>query len=208
MRKRTGLGLAGAAAAATIAVGAFALGDRSLGDGPLDGPMGVGYGGPAAIGQVFSAGLADLSVEGDKPAVIESVRVLGLTGPIDFLGVRTRLLPSQEGNFLGDNGFPPPKYPAKPLSEQNVVPVVTNFSEKGNPLDALQLLIGIKVTGPGIAKFRAVEVTYKVGDRRYREVYETFTYLCAPESVYPVGSPTCPGEDEDVFDDRSAVATA
>lgn len=193
--------------AATL-VGVLARGGGGLGDGPLDGPNKVGYGGPAAIGQVFSGGLGNLRVEGDEPAVIESVRVLGLTGPIEFLGVRTRLLPSEDGNFLGDNGFPPPKYPAKLLSEQNVVPVVTNFSEKGNPLDALQLLVGFKVTGPGIAKFRAVEVTYRVGDRRYREEYETFTYLCAPESEYPVESPKCPGEDEDRFDDRSAVATA
>ena len=89
-----------------------------------------------------------------------------------------------------------------------MVPVATNFTEEGTPLDALQLVVGFKVTGPGIAKFRGVEVTYKVGDRRYREVYETFTYLCAPESEYPVGGDNCPGKDGERFDDRSATAMA
>jgi hypothetical protein len=157
---------------------------------------------------VVSSGLDIVTVEGDKPAVIEAVEVLGLSGPIEFLGVHTMRLPRENGTFSGDYGFPPTAWPTKPLSEQHMVPVSATRTASGEPEEALQLVIGVKVTGPGIARYRAVEVTYRVGGRRYREVFENPIYLCAPMAEYEGRPERCPGDLKGVFEDRSALARA
>ena len=54
-----------------------------------------------------------------------------------------------------------------------------------------------------MARFEAVEVTYKVGSRRYREVFEDSVYLCAPYDAY-TGNGDCPSEEvKGRFDDRT-----
>jgi hypothetical protein len=48
---------------------------------------------------------------------------------------------------------------------------------------------------------RAVEVTYRVGNHRYKETYDQKLYLCAPESEYISssiardGKKPCPGPE-------------
>ena len=69
---------------------------------------------------MFSAGYTTVTNNGREPAVVERVRILGLTGPIEFLGVRTRKIPNDGDLFLGENDFPPPAYPAKPLTHTSV----------------------------------------------------------------------------------------
>ena len=54
-----------------------------------------------------------------------------------------------------------------------------------------------------MARFEAVEVTYKIGRRRYREVFEDSVYLCAPTDLYK-GTGQCPSDEvRDRFDDRT-----
>ena len=102
-------------------------------------------------------------------------------------------------------GFPPPEFPAKPLSEENVVPVPKEFSENGSAYEGLQLVVGVKSTGPGIGRIRGVEVTYRVGNRRYRNSSEGNGFLCAPAADYLHGGPkfgNCLGSDTTSWDKK------
>jgi hypothetical protein len=158
---------------------------------PADGPVSGGDGGlifghRLGIGEVFSVGHVLLANEGKRPAVVERVRLVGVAGPLEMVGVRARRLPNerQPGMFVGDYGFPPATYATNPLAEDNVVPVAKTRTRAGTPEERLELVIGVRATAAGVARSRAVEVTYRVGDERYTEVYETPIYLCAPAVTY------------------------
>ncbi|MGH9000743.1 MAG: hypothetical protein ACRDY7_15295 [Acidimicrobiia bacterium] len=190
------------AMAATGAV--YALRDRPPGNGPLEGALLGTYGQLLEIGAPYSAGHVLLLNDGDEPAVLEHVRLLGATGGIEFLGVRTRPWPGPDdpGTFIGDVGFPPENFITKPIAEQHVVAVAKQFNVDGDPDDGLELAIGVTATRPGVARSRAVEVTYRVGDTRYREEYPATIYLCAPAEAFP--GDTCPGDARGRFSDKVA----
>ena len=156
--------------------------------GPIDSSQnGLGYSQPLEVGQDFSIGITTLYNQGKKPVVVERVRLLGVTGPLELLGVNTRMFPQGNvGIFLGEFGFPPAPYPSKPLAEQNVVPVPELFNPtSGDPDEGLELVIGIRATRPGISAYRAVEVHYRVGHRAYREIFEAnAVHLCTPFAEY------------------------
>lgn len=181
--------------------------------GPIDSSQnGLAYSQPVEVGQDFSTGITTLYNRGKKPVVVERVRLLGVTGPLELLGVNTRPFPQGDvGIFFGEFGFPPARYPTKPLVDQNIVPVPTLFNPTtGNPDDGLELVIGVRATQPGISAYRAVEVHYRVGARDYREVFEAnAVHLCAPLAGYV--DPTsyrsirdCPPRElKDKFEDRN-----
>ena len=156
--------------------------------GPIDSSQnGLAYAQPLEVGQDFSIGITTLYNRGKRPVTIERVRLLGVTGPLELLGVNTRRFPQGDvGIFFGEYGFPPARYPSKPLADQNIVQVPTLFNPtSGDPDDGLELVIGIRATRPGIAAYRAVEVRYRVGSREYREVFEANSaHLCAPLAEY------------------------
>jgi hypothetical protein len=158
-----------------------------------------------------SIGITSLFNKGKKPAIVEGVRLLGVTGPLDLVGVATRLFPQGGvGPFVSIAGFPPPGVVVKPLKKQNVLPVATLFNETtGEPNDGLELVIGIRATSAGIAAYRAVEVLYRVENRHYRETFEAnHVHLCAPlteyvdpTSYHPIRD--CPPRElENKFEDR------
>jgi len=174
-------------------------------DGPLDGGVGTEQGQPLEVKQPYTWGSVLLLNKGDKPATLERVRLLGVTGSLELLAVHTRPVPDERGQglYLGDTGFPRTDYPTRPLAEQNVVPVPKTFSPEGTPYERLQIILGVQVREPGVARFEAVEVTYKVGGRRYREVFDDSVYLCAPYDAF-TGNGDCPSEEvRDRFDDRT-----
>lgn len=178
---------------------------RTSSDGPLDGGVGTIQGQRLEVKQPYTWGSTLLLNKAKKPARLERVRLLGVTGSLELLAVHTRPVPDERGQglYLGDTGFPRTDYPTRPLTEQNVVPVPTTFSPEGTPYERLQVVLGVQVGEPGVARFEAVEITYKVGGRRYREVFEDSVYLCAPIEAYK-GEGQCPSDDvRDRFDDRT-----
>ena len=158
----------------TIHVG----GPLSIGSGVNGQPIGVGE--PAAFGATL------LLNRSDKPAVIENVRILGVSRGFEVLDVRTTPVPT-----------PSSGYPSASLAERHVVPTSKGRTESGEPDQGLRLVIGARATEAGVARARGVEVSYRVGHRRYRRSYEGPMYLCAPQSQYLGGS--CPGEAEGQF---------
>ena len=172
--------------------------------GPVAGGTSTsGDGDRLGLAQPFSFGGVVLFNKGSEPAVLEKLRILGVTGGFELLGVRTNPAPLSPTtyNFLGAFGFPPDEYPSHSLAEAHVVPVAKTKTKSGEPTEGLQLVIGARATRPGVAHARAVEFTYRVGHRRYRNSYEGSMYLCTPKEQFTAES--CPGVAEGKFDNAS-----
>jgi hypothetical protein len=154
----------------------------------LRGPT-VRTGGPVSGGlinrsQPIDAGVDEsfgylLKNEGEEPAILERVRIVGVTGPIEVLGVRARFHKGDQGSLIMLAGFPPPEYPSRPLAEEHVVPV-----PGGSPDEALQLVVGVRATGEGFGRIRGIEFTYRVGHQRYRNSNYGHGSLCTPQKRF------------------------
>ena len=180
---------------------------HELAAGPVGSGGGFGNAQPVDVGVPFSFAYL-LETEGKEPAVLERVRVLDVTGPIQVLGVMARQHPSgpKPYAFMAAFGFPPPDYPSKSLTEEHIVRPPTAQDGTGKPYGGLQLVVGVKSTGPGIGRIRGVEFTYRVGNRRYRNSSDGKGFLCAPAAEYSFGAPKsddCPGRlDSYAWDKR------
>jgi hypothetical protein len=192
-----------------LALGGLALALR----GPAIRPGGpVSPGAIISKGQPIDAGVQQsvgflLTNEGKKPANIERVRILGVTGPVQVLGVLAALHKGDRGSLLMLPGFPPPEYPSKPLADEHVVPVPATFSDDGSPNEGLQLVVGIQGTGDGFGRIGGIEVTYRVGKQRYRISNSGYGMLCIPQKRFYNADPNvrveeCPGEGAETFDKK------
>lgn len=185
-----------------VSVGLVLWSRREPGDGPLQGGT-LSLGHSSKVGEPFSMTNVALFNYGKKPARVERVRLLGVIGPLELLGMRTRQIPSPDGYPLGAVGYPPTEYTSKLLAEDNVVPVPTSFAEAGEPDQHMQLVIGVRTTGPGVAGAKRIEVTYKAGGRRYREVIANSVWLCSPPEEYEPKGGCPPREAEERVSDRT-----
>lgn len=183
---------------------------RSPSPPPLSGGGGIGVGGPVDVGQPYSWGSVFLQNRGRRPAVVERARILRSTPNLELAGPVHSHLVGQgshtEGDqlILGDpSGFPPARWPSRPLAEQNVVRVAERLQDDGDPDEGFQLVFGLVVTAPGEARATAVEVVYRIGTQRYRTVYDYTVTLCAPVSVYK--DRRCPEDDARLVPEQRAL---
>jgi hypothetical protein len=163
--------------------------DSGLSPGPVNAGAGHSANGqPIEVGERYSFGYL-LKNYGKERAVLEKIRVLGVTGGIEVLGVATRPRPrgSDFSTFLAAYGFPPTDYPSESLADLHVVPVPAPHPADEDPLEGLQLAVGVKATEPGVGRIRGIEFTYKIGNRRFRNFYEGNGFLCAPAELYEEG---------------------
>jgi hypothetical protein len=190
--------------ALVAAGGVFAFRRGTSGGGPVFAGTGSETGARFDVGKPFSFGYVLLRNHGRTPARLERVRILGVTGGLELLGIQARPVPDQQGKgmFLEAFGYPPPEWPSQPLAGQRFVPVGTTFEPSGNPNEGLELVIGVRATTAGVARARAVEFTYRVGGKRYREVYDGSMYLCVPKEQFTADS--CPGDAHGKFDNATA----
>jgi len=170
--------------------------------GTPEGPVYAGGGrdisaAPADTGVPYSFGYL-LKNESTHPAVLERVRLVGVTGPLEVLGLMARPHPSPpaRGTFFMLPGYPPADFPAVPFADLHVVPVAKTHSEGGEPNEGLMLIFGVQVNAPGATGARGIDYTYRIGKRRYRNVYEGSDYLCGPRAEYVSRGPgQCPGSE-------------
>lgn len=142
--------------------------------------MGGGSGQRVNAGQPVQMANVLLQNRGKAPAMIERVRILGISGPMQVLGVLGRRVSEQRKPYIGGAaGFPSTDYPAEPLSEDNTVPVINADRTNG-----LLIVVGLRMPVDGASGSRSVEVTYRIGKRRYQEEFPTSMRICAPESAY------------------------
>jgi hypothetical protein len=173
---------AAVAALALLAVGGFVLvlrGPTVRTEGPIAPGAVINRGQPVDVGMDESFGYL-LKNEGKQPAILERVRVVGVTGPIEVLGVWASLKTGDRGSFITLPGFPPPEYPSKPLAEEHVVPVSSSLNDNGVPNEGLQLAVGVRAIGEGFGRIRGIEFIYRVGNQRYRGSMDGYGLLCAP----------------------------
>ena len=173
--------------------------------GPVSAGVGSAAGQRPGVGESVSFGNAVLVNRSKAPAVLEKVRIIGMTPGFEVLGVRaiaTPVVPKQVYNYVGDVGFPPANYASKPLAEEHVVPVPKTYTGSGDPYEGLELVIGARATQPGVARARGIEFTYRVGGKRYRRTYEGAMYLCAPREQFQ--GDACPGDARDKFGEGTA----
>jgi hypothetical protein len=173
-------------------------------NGPVFAGAASETGGRFDVGQPVSFGYVLLRTHGRTRATLERIRLLGVTGGLELLGIQARSVPDEQGKgiFVSVFGYPPPEWPSQPLASQHVVPVGRTFEASGEPNEGLELVIGVRATRAGVARARAVEVTYRAGGRRYRETYDGSMYLCAPKEQFT--DETCPGDAHGKFDNASA----
>lgn len=167
---------------AVLAVGVFVVvlrGPAVRTKGPIDPGAVINRGQPVDVGADESFGYL-LKNDGEQPAIIERVRVVGITGPIEVLGVWASLKTGDRGSFITLPGFPPAEYPSKPLAEAHVVPVSSSLNDNGIPNDGLQLAVGVRATAEGFGRIRGIEFSYRVGKQRYRGSIDGYGLLCAP----------------------------
>jgi hypothetical protein len=199
------LALLGAVVLLASGASFLALRHRTAGDGPVFAERGSSSSGARlGVGTPVSFGYVLLQSRAKMPAKLEGVRILGVTGGLEILGVRSRLVPDSQGRgiFVSLMGYPPGDWPSEPLETARYVPVAKTFFENGSPKEGLELVIGARATRPGVARARAVEFTYSVGGHRYREVDNGSMYVCAPVENFTAES--CPGDAQGKFDDASA----
>jgi hypothetical protein len=125
-----------------------------------------------------------------KPAVVEKFRILGVTGGFEVLDVRVGPAPASPVTWTAVGR------PVVPARSQ---------TKSGQVDGALPLAIRARATVPGVARARGVEVTYRVGHRRYRRSDDSSMYLCAPREQFPAF--TCPGEAEGRFSNVAVDVT-
>lgn len=167
---------------ALLAVGCAGGHEDGRSDGPLTGSLPGEIGIPVEIGQVVTVGYTSLFNPGDAPAQVEHVRLLP-PDRLEVVGVRTMLLPRDGGGIIGLPEFPPKDYPSRPLAEQNVVAAAAPRAAE-EPEPNLQVLVGVRVSQPGVFRTDQVEVTYTVGGRRFVEAFPIKIILCAPTAPY------------------------
>lgn len=171
--------------AVALAFGAAGGGSE---DGPLDGDKGNGHGSPVIVGSEYDSFSVGLDNRGDEPIEIKRVRLVEVSGPVELIGVRARLVPEDGPPGGGGRvGAPGQSTISFPLKERNVIPVPTSLSELGNPEELLQILFRVKMTAEGIGRSRAVRVDYRAGGKSYTETFPFTMTLCAPRELYIQG---------------------
>lgn len=168
-------------------------------DGPLDGGEGRVDGQPVNVSDPYTMGSVLLVNHANEPAIIEDVRLVGMNGPMKIHGVLSRAWSAESGPALsgGEEDYPPTDARAERLSELNTVPVARSRTENGTPGAGIQLFFGVEITEPGVAWAERVEVTYKVGGRRYKEQFDRTFVLCAPYEAYGGPDRPCPPPEID-----------
>jgi hypothetical protein len=156
--------------------------EREIRGGPLADPGGtMAEAALMRVGQAGTYGVETIENHGPQAAVLDHIRFVGLTPGLRILGplalpVRTRPgLPALVAGLV--RTFPPPHEGATvhPISGFRVRPW---RSWK----DAAELLIGFRPLRTGVLGYRALELHYHVGDRRYVTTLPDPLTVCAPYS--------------------------
>ena len=159
--------LAGCASSASDAAG----GSRST-DGPILMPNRTAYSVLARQGDEVTDGFEVLHLDGDRSAVIESVRLVGAEG-LELLG--SKLAPPDRS--IGAVQYMPTWPPADPQIDR--ASLVDATGARITPATAgYELLVGMRVTGQNEASRVGIRVDYTVGSKKYTIVLPAGVELC------------------------------
>lgn len=178
---------------------AAAGGDGEPGPGPLNGADEFLESQPVPANEPYD--MASLATffdnRGEKPITIERARLLGVAGPLELIEVRAHPVNAYvEGREVWGGGIvaiSEARFPTDPFAGHNTVPVPKVFSQNGNPDEGLQLLFRVVMKADGVGRWSAMEIEYRAGTTRHREVFPWKVWLCAPiDPVLGKGKTPCP----------------
>lgn len=174
-----------AAAATTVLVLADGSGEDVIRGGPLADPGGtMAEAALMHVGQAGTYGVETIENHGPEVAVLDGVTFVGLTPGLRMLGPLALHVRTQPGLPALVTGlvrrFPPPH-------EGATLHPVAGFRIRPwrSWQDAVELLIGFRPLRKGVLGYRALELRYHVGDRRYVTTFPDPLTVCAPYS-YPL----------------------
>jgi len=129
-------------------------------------------------GTTFTDGVEVFVIHGQRPATIRTVQVLGASAGMKVLGVRVAGPDRQYGAIEILHRFPPADPRLGPLFPAD------GYIVHPGPLGA-ELLIGMKITEPGVQRRTGIRVTYTVGSTTYQKTYRAAIVNCSPGTRNP-----------------------
>ncbi len=126
-----------------------------------------------ALGHAWTFGmLFPIRNYGRATAVLDDAVLVDSTGGVDIVGMLAADITGQHHTWSGDDVFPP-RHPSGQLPLQG-------FEIRPFAAQAVQVLLGLRLTREGLHGFRAVAILYHVGGRHYRYVFPSGAYACTP----------------------------
>lgn len=161
-------------------------------DGPLRMPNPHGSNSaPLEVGQLYTDAQEMLINDGGHPATITAVTLGGADPQMELVEA---LIAGEERavNLVGDTGFPPSNWDLGPLTEAVgalLLPSSQQLTGSAGFTD-YELVLGIRVTEPGLWKRDTVKVFYEAGGVEY--VWESPAELVVCTKDYSEDGKTCP----------------
>jgi hypothetical protein len=149
----------------------------AVGGGPLGPPRDAGYfsvGGATDPGRAMSFGLLVVENGSERTATLEAVELARATAGMRIVGSYAQ--PVRAGPAVGFvNGFPP----ANATRARSAV-----AGYRLAPGTEVRIVVGLTVERSGRFVSRALRLSYRVGDDRYRADWPLGVRLCAPRRQY------------------------
>jgi hypothetical protein len=166
------LALVGALAIAAISAVVLLLGTVGpTAGGPLIPPVGLLVNTHLAPGADGTWGIMLVAPEGAEPAILESVAPAKEPVGLTILGINSAVIGDTSVGTAA--GYPPADMTLEPVEG-------TEVPAKGTG-PRVQLVIGVRYTGPDAGRIEGLRVNYSVGGRRYAAVIDASLHVTAAE---------------------------
>jgi hypothetical protein len=140
---------------------------------------------PQPIGTPYSTGLLIIQNRGGRSITLEGGWLVGRKSGMRLLGFYARKYPDPKNGIVNGDGYSPRS--GLPLTGYVVKPGGT-----------LSVVVGVKLTAPGVYAAHGVGLKYTDGNNDYSEVYNLSLILCGPRRGYDSGcDPLTPEETHD-----------
>lgn len=126
------------------------------------------------VGHAFTDGMQVFQHEGDEPAVIESVRMVGADPGLELVGVMLADDSRTAGAVQYLDDWPPINDPDLPA--ESVKPLDTEIGPL--PASNAELLIGMKATREGRLVRKGIWIDYRIADEDYSVYFPSGVTVC------------------------------
>lgn len=161
-------------------------------DGPIRVPKPHGISTAALeVDQVFTDGFEMLVVTGEEPVTIKEVTLTGADSQLELVGAKVAGEERTE-NIAWDAAFPPAVPDLGPLADaEGAVLLPQSQQPTGHAgFTDYELLLGMRVTAPGVWKRTGVRILYEAGGREY--LWESSAELIACTKDHSDDGESCP----------------
>lgn len=123
------------------------------------------------VGTTFTDGLQKFVISGTRPATIEDVQAIGTTSGMKFLGASVA---GEDRRWAAIESMP--SYPPTQSSLGSIRPAAGAVVRPGRV--GAELLLGMKITKPGIQQRPGIRVIYSIAGQKYQVDYHATIVNC------------------------------